>query len=346
MKKNPAKPTTYTGPTAPLTSLALSPDSATLLAGCWDKTVWSWNVRTRAPAHRYAGHADFVKCIATTSIRSADGTATPILITGSADTTLGIWDLASGQKLHSIRGHSRAVLDVAVAPRQPDEDAGAFVLWSAGSDRSILRHRVALDGVALQPFPAAATAQAGVEEVEDALTLHETSVNGLAFTVQPDTGGVTLLTASSDKSAKRSVATANGEWRPEATMPHPDFVRAVVPLEGGALVATACRDEEVRVFDGEDEGEAEALFVLSGHFDEVSGLCVARVHGEEVLVSVGLDGTVRRWPATRGALEGMVARAREAARKEDAGEEVVGEEKGSMLTAEEEAELAELMEDD
>jgi hypothetical protein len=81
------------------------------------------------------------------------------------------------------------------------------------------------------------------------------------------------------------------------------------------------------------------VHVYEGHFDEVTGVVVDEEGGRAV--SVSIDGTVRSW----GLKPQDIQKAKDDAEKEAKGEvEVV--EKKSMLTAEEEAELAELMGDD
>lgn len=75
---------------------------------------------------------------------------------------------------------------------------------------------------------------------------------------------------------------------------------------------------------------------FSGHFEEVTGLVLA---GSSV-VSVGIDGTIRQWSLQPDEL----LRAVELAKKGPVEEEKPNTE--TMLTEEEERELAELMEDD
>jgi WD40 repeat protein len=85
---------------------------------------------------------------------------------------------------------------------------------------------------------------------------------------------------------------------------------------------------------------------LRGHYDEVTGLVVLR-DGEgrgRRLSSVSLDGTVRTWPLDKEGLDAAVKEQEEASKgKED--EEAKGD-AGNGMTAEEEAELAALMDDD
>lgn len=119
-------------------------------------------------------------------------------------------------------------------------------------------------------------------------------------------------------------------------------MRAVVVDEEAGLIVTACRDEEVRVFDA---GTGECVHVWRGHWEEVTGLALLGVGNRKEVVSVGIDGTVRCWSLDRGIMG--EARRREEENGTVEREAVVGEEeKGPKLTEEEEAELRELMSDD
>lgn len=193
--------------------------------------------------------------------------------------------------------------------------------------------------------------------------MHDTSVNGLYFSPQLphfpmkasdlpewlDDEGSRLFTASSDKTARSftsspilNIATPV-EWTSDLTLTHPDFVRAIIfdPLSN--LIVTACRDEDVRVFDADT---AKLVHTWRGHFEEVTALALIKSdtgRGNDV-VSVSIDGTVRCWSLDVGVMG--AARKREVEQGEVVGEEKEEKGKGLELTAEEEAELAELMGED
>ena len=105
-------------------------------------------------------------------------------------------------------------------------------------------------------------------------------------------------------------------------------------------VITAGRDEDVKIW---DRSSGELWHRYEGHFDEITGLVVV---GDRV-VSVGIDATIRVWDLGETAL-GVARREAEERRmgmvKEEEEEKIKEVEGG--LTAEEEAELAELMDDE
>lgn len=201
----------------------------------------------------------------------------------------------------------------------------SFVLFTASSDREIRRWRIGLDSAYELP-----------ESIDTPILAHETSVYKLRFDADGD-----LWTASADKTARHLVRSRG--WEVDTTLTHPDFVRDVAVSEKAGLVVTACRDEEVRVWDA---SSGDLVCTYSGHFEEVTGL--ALVEDGRKVVSVSIDGTVRKWSLERKEMVRYLEFKREeenvGAIEED--QTIQNGMSGSILTAEEEAELAELMEED
>ena len=374
----PSSTQTYRGPITPLTSLALSPTNTTLYSGSWDKSIWSWSLSTRKPLRRYHGHTDFVKSVlcALISPKSTGASSPPsaqeILISGSGDATIIVWDVVSGDKLATVRETGR-ILDLAIDPASftfpnpftPTPDGkdmridkrainapNAFTLYAASSDPEIRRYILSADETGINFTK---------PDISRALT-HETSVNALhfhpalsSFPAQAsdlpdwlDDEGSKLFTASSDKTARSFTSEPSDNittpvvWTADLHLRHPDFVRAIIFDAASNMVVTACRDEEVRVYDAET---GRLVHIWRGHFEEVTALALIRSgdgRGNDV-VSVSIDGTVRCWSLDVS----VMGQARE---REEVNGEVVGEAKeergkGVELTKEEEDELADLMDD-
>lgn len=228
----------------------------------------------------------------------------------------------------------RAIQYLALDPidSTPDE----LVLLSSHSDPKIRRWRISLssaeqifeDSTAATP----ATSSAPVV-MRDAIREHETSVYALLF--DRDEEG-DLWTASADGTAKCLSRAKN--WAAEETLTHGDYVRSVGVTSD--WIITAGRDEDVKVW---DRSTGKLFHVYEGHFEEITGLLVVR--DGKAAVSVSIDGTVRLWPLGKADLD----KARIEAEEKSKGvvkEEVKPVAKKSMMTAEEEAELAELMDSD
>lgn len=274
------------------------------------------------------GHTDFVKAVIYAQHGRSD-----LLISGGADGTIIIWAFQDGSKLGVLKGgggggdgHTRGVLDLAV-------DYFGFTteklsLFSAGSDREI-KNWVISTPIPHEKQTSQSSTVVGVE-VESPKTIstaHETSVNRLRFDDDGD-----LWTASSDRTS-RCLAREEG-WKSNTELAHPDFVRDVVVDEVGGKIITACRDEEVRIW---DRGTGKVYHTFSGHFEEVTGL--ALLARTRILVSVSIDCTIRRWSLREEDIE-----ADKAKRVEE--EKEIEEEKEEIMTEEERRELEELLEDE
>jgi len=301
---------TFTGPVAPLTSVAVSANSGTLFASCWDKSIWSWSLASRKPSTRFQGHSDFVKAIITFILNGKE-----ILVSASQDASIIVWDVAAGKRLHTLKGHTRGILALALDPTDYEPGKDTVTVFSAGSDREIRRWLIGLSSASeIEPSP---------------IIAHETSIDALHFDSDGD-----LWTASADKTAK--CLSRGRDWDEDSKFEHPDFVRDVAIDEDGGWVITACRDEEVRVW---EKASGKLHHTFTGHFEEVTGLLLM---GQRI-ISVGIDATVRQWSLKPQEL----AKAIQEAEDERLGNEKdkEPERKEGMMTAEEEAELAELLGD-
>jgi len=225
----------------------------------------------------------------------------------------------TGQQLHTLKGHTRGILALALDPTEYQASNGSTTIFSAGSDREVRIWNISLTS---------ASEVGSASGVPSLIVPHETSINSIYFDSDGD-----LWTASSDKSTK-CLSRSRG-WTEDTKLEHPDFVRDVVVDEYGGWVITACRDEEVRVWD-KSTGKLHCVFV--GHFEEVTGILY--LPGQKV-ISVSIDATVRQWSLKASDLAQTIKEAEE----EKLGKvEKERDEKEGLLTAEEEAELAELME--
>ena len=376
MPFKPAPPirTILRGPQGPVTCLAVS--ASTIYAGSWDNEVHSWSLADHKPFKRFrGGHNDFVKAVAyhaflLPSNEKSEPTYTQMLLSGGADGYVVVWNAESAEKLHVLRGHSRGVLDIALQPPLPLQGSGSIdsttvVVWSAGSDRTIRRWQVGPGKAEALPFVVQQSNDQGAvqSQTEEELVVHDTSVNRLGFTwtesTADDSGALPsqtlrLLTASSDKTAKVFDFTSSDPLHPPiltASFVHPDFVRDVCEMPETGLIATACRDETIRLWRIDDPEEAEEQY--DGHFEEVTALCLCEVAGKSVLVSSSIDATVRPWSrymttddlgreGEEGDTKIALAAAADNEHANDANQKVAA----VQLTEDEERELAELMDDD
>jgi WD40 repeat protein len=90
-------------------SLAFSPDSKQLAAGCDGNNAIIWDVESGERIMVFEGHMEGVGCVRF----SPDGRW---LATAGRDRTAGLWDVESGAEVHTFVGHSAALRSVAFSP--------------------------------------------------------------------------------------------------------------------------------------------------------------------------------------------------------------------------------------
>ena len=244
-----------------------------------------------------------------------------VLISGSADASIILWDVETGEKLHVFRGHTRGILDLAVDPATISSpvagpDRTSIVLFSAGSDREI--RRWCINDV---------LSTTGEIETGETILQHETSVYSLRFDADDD-----LWTASADGTVK-CLSRERG-WQADTTLVHGDYVRAVAVDERGGWIVSAGRDEDVKIW---DRTSAKLYHIFPGHFEEITGVVLIG----QTVVTVSIDATIRRWSLQAEDL-GKALQEAEDAKTGVQKEEKIMQQKG-VITADEERELLDLM---
>lgn len=255
-----------------------------------------------------------------------------ILISGGADKKILVWDIETGRRLHTIQDPTTTMLAVQHLALDPVlSTAEELVLVSASSDPHIRRWKITLDR--FEQITELFHDRPDAERLT--IEEHDTSIYKLVFDV--DGEDVDLWTASADGTAKCLSRSRN--FVTEDALQHGDYVRAVQPTEH--WVITAGRDENVKVW---DRASGKLYCSLEGHFEEITDLVLLRNSqgSVEKICSVSIDRTIRTWPLQKTDLDDVVKKIEEAKKPSIAEAEEVGE---SLLTAEEEAELAELMDD-
>ncbi len=99
-------------------SIAWSPDSARLVSASYDRTVQVWDAATGQRLLTYARHADEVDAVAWSpdGLYIASGGGEFFNWKSVSDTSVQVWDAATGQRLLTYAGHEGGVHTIAWSP--------------------------------------------------------------------------------------------------------------------------------------------------------------------------------------------------------------------------------------
>ena len=272
------------------TSLQSEVDSATptsLSKRNQDPTAWL----PRSPArHTLQSHRAPITCIAFHPVFSS-------LASGAEDTTIKIWDWELGEMERTVKGHTKAVLDVDYGgPR------GGTLLASCSSDLTIKLWDPADEYKNIRTLPG-----------------HDHSVSAVRFIPSGSAGaplsGNLLVSASRDKTLRIWDVTTG--YCVKTLRGHGDWVRDVAPSPDGRWLLSAGNDQTARLWDA-STGEQKNAIAAHEHVVECCAFAPATSYphlatlaqmkkppspssSAEFLATGARDKTIRLWDA-RGTL--------------------------------------------
>jgi WD40 repeat protein len=250
------------------------------------------------------GHSSPVSSVAVTS----DGR---FAVSGSADTTLRVWDLASGRTLRTLEGHPNDVEAVAVTPdghrAVSGSEDGTLRVWDLASGetlRTLEGHSSWISAVAVTPDGRCVVSSSGdgtlrVWDLASGETLrivegHRLGRVGAVNVVAVTPDGRSAVSGSGAGDGTLLVwDVASGETL--RTMEgHERGVSAVAVTPDSSCVVSGCSDGTLRVW---DLASGRALRTLEGHGE---AWAVAVTPDGRSVVSGSSDGTLRVWDLASG----------------------------------------------
>lgn len=183
------------------------------------------------PRYTLESHRDTINCIAFHPVFS-------LLATGSDDFTIKIWDWDVGELERTIKGHTRAVLDVDFGGPK-----GNTLLASCSSDLTIKLWDPAEDYKNIRTLPG-----------------HDHSVSALRFI--PSSTNL-LVSASRDKTLK--IWDVNTGFCVRTLKGHTGWVRDVYPSFDGRYLVSAGDDMTARLWDISAATNTECKLTMFGH---------------------------------------------------------------------------------
>ena len=213
---------------SPVNAVAFSADDSLIAAAMSDGAIGAWQVADGAEQYRLSGHEDIVTDVEF----SADGAT---LASSSADSTVRLWDAASGEALHVLQAHidyvfklsfsvdgarlasSSAAIGVSESERTPEHNT--IQLWDVASGDNLLT--IPPDGVGF------------VRDVE----------------FSPDGGTIAATTWSGALGGTARLYDAETGEERQRLYAHRDTIANLEFSPDGALLATASRDQSVRIWD-------------------------------------------------------------------------------------------------
>jgi WD40 repeat protein len=299
---------------------AIDDSQVATTSGPADRRALLWGVESGRPVRVFAGHANALFGIGYLAGGAQPDPATgasqetpSLLVTGSFDRTLRVWDTDTGITRRVLEGHSAGVTGIAM--HTPKKPGAATQVFSASNDGTVRRWDVAplphqhLLDLPSEPF-AGAIAPDGtrvavgffdgslrvyalpegrlVGEVEHA---HDDVIVRLVF----DAERAVLGSASRDKSAKLWSVGGDGRLTAQQTFTgHNDLIHAVAFSSDGKMLATASYDGRVGLFKVGAKDEGRFIDAHKGHVESVA----FDADGTRLL-SAGLEDKIARlWDLT------------------------------------------------
>jgi len=208
---------TLEGHTDWVTSVAFSPDGKLLASASWDHSVKLWDAATGKVVRTLSGHAntDGESIEASGGYSAAFSPDGQLLASGSSSGTVKLWNVATGEQIRLLSGHSSRVYSVAFSPDGKLLASGSedmtVKLWDVATGQKLHTLEGHTDWVRSVAFSPDGTLLASGSDDKTA-KLWNATTGKLVLTLEGHTGyvtsialspnGTTLASGSTDKTIK------------------------------------------------------------------------------------------------------------------------------------------------
>lgn len=247
----------------------------------------------------FTGHSSFVNYLAI----SPDGQT---LVSGSADKTIKVWNLATGQEIRTLKGHSSFVNYLVISPDgqtlvsgSADKTIKVWNLVSGRELRTLQGHSSSVNSLALSPDGQVLVSGSADKTIKvwnlasgrqlHTLKGHSNFINSLAIS----SDGQTLVSASADKTIKIWNLAMGKELR--TLKGHSNFINALVISPDGETLISGSADKTIKIW---NLSTGKELRTLKGHSSFINYLAISA--DGETLVSASADKTIKFWNFSTG----------------------------------------------
>ena len=251
-------------------------------------------------SREFRGHTSFINCLAI----SPDG---EILVSGSADNSIRLWNFATGKALKTLTGHASYVNAIAITPDGKTLVSGSadttIKLWdliSGKEIRTLRGHQGYVNALDISPdgeILASVSADKTIKlwDLATGITMrtlkgHKNYVNVLIFS--PD--GRSLFSGGADNIIQQWDVNTGKEVR--TFIGHTSYVNALAISADGNTLISSSADKTIKIWDLNSTTTEPRT--LTGHTSFVNA--IALKPDGKTLISSGGDQTLKIWDLETG----------------------------------------------
>ena len=255
--------------------------------------------RTISVHKTLTGHSSYVNTLAI----SPDGQT---LVSGSADKTIKIWNLSTGQEIRSLKGHSHPINYIAISPDGQTLVSGSadktIKIWnlSTGQEiRTLKGHSNPVNSIAISSDWQTLVSGSADKTIkiwnlstgQEIRTLKGDFSYVNTITISPD--GQTLASGSADKIIKIWNLSMGQEIR--TLRGHSSYVNTIAISPDGQTLVSGSADKTIKIW---NLSTGQEIRTLRGHGSWVKSLAISS--DGQSLVSGSADNTIKIWNLSTG----------------------------------------------